>query len=92
EKIIEHVVEADRQYLRRLAQSYKREKGSSAAHELPRIRKVIFKALDMAERGEIPEQGSRGGIIWPARYLVRRVAWHVLDHSWEIEDRAGILD
>lgn len=22
-----------------------------------------------------------------ARYLVRRVAWHVLDHAWEIEDR-----
>lgn len=25
---------------------------------------------------------------WPARYAVRRLAWHVLDHAWEIEDRA----
>jgi len=24
---------------------------------------------------------------WPARYYVRRAAWHVLDHAWEIEDR-----
>ena len=25
---------------------------------------------------------------WPARYFVRRTAWHVLDHVWEIEDRS----
>ena len=25
---------------------------------------------------------------WPARYAVRRIGWHVLDHAWEIEDRA----
>lgn len=24
---------------------------------------------------------------WPLRYAVRRIAWHVLDHAWEIEDR-----
>ena len=23
------------------------------------------------------------------RYFVRRVGWHVLDHIWEIEDRAA---
>jgi hypothetical protein len=25
---------------------------------------------------------------WPARYGVRRTAWHALDHMWEIEDRS----
>ena len=25
---------------------------------------------------------------WPPRYLVRRVAWHVLDHAWELEDKS----
>ena len=24
---------------------------------------------------------------WPWRYAARRVAWHVLDHAWEMEDR-----
>lgn len=24
---------------------------------------------------------------WPARYAARRIAWHALDHAWEIEDR-----
>ncbi len=25
--------------------------------------------------------------LWTARSFVRRVAWHTLDHTWEIEDR-----
>ena len=25
---------------------------------------------------------------WPAPYAIRRVAWHVADHAWEIEERA----
>ncbi|HEX3424984.1 MAG TPA: hypothetical protein VHT30_02565 [Acidimicrobiales bacterium] len=28
------------------------------------------------------------GASWPLRYAFRRIAWHVLDHAWEIEDRA----
>ncbi|HEY8811508.1 MAG TPA: hypothetical protein VIO86_03340 [Candidatus Dormibacteraeota bacterium] len=26
---------------------------------------------------------------WPARYALRRIAWHALDHTWEIEDRSS---
>jgi hypothetical protein len=25
---------------------------------------------------------------WPLRYSCRRLAWHVLDHAWEIEDKS----
>ena len=25
---------------------------------------------------------------WPARYAAHRIAWHALDHLWEIEDRS----
>lgn len=31
--------------------------------------------------------GAPGG-TWPARYVIRRCAWHVLDHAWEIEDKS----
>lgn len=24
---------------------------------------------------------------WPLRYGIRRTAWHVLDHAWELEDK-----
>jgi len=32
--------------------------------------------------------GSPGG-KWPPRYSLRRMAWHVLDHAWEIEDKSA---
>jgi hypothetical protein len=25
---------------------------------------------------------------WPSRYAMRRIAWHALDHAWEMEDRS----
>lgn len=25
---------------------------------------------------------------WPVRYTIRRLAWHILDHAWEMGDRA----
>lgn len=25
---------------------------------------------------------------WPVRYALRRFAWHVLDHAWEIQDKS----
>lgn len=35
-----------------------------------------------------PSDGSPlAGKRWPARYAARRLAWHALDHAWEIEDR-----
>jgi hypothetical protein len=36
-----------------------------------------------------PSDGSPiAGRRWPPRYAARRIAWHVLDHAWEIEDRS----
>jgi hypothetical protein len=25
---------------------------------------------------------------WTQRYAARRIAWHALDHAWEMEDRS----
>jgi len=38
-----------------------------------------------------PSSGARigGEKGWPARYAVRRIVWHVLDHAWEIQDKSG---
>ena len=87
EKIVDHVLEADRGYLARLAWKHKREDGKNPVEELSRARGAILNALEAAVNGDLPERGPRGGIIWPPRYFIRRVAWHVLDHAWEIEDR-----
>jgi hypothetical protein len=87
EKIIDHVLEADQGYLARLAWKHKREGGMSPVEDLSRTRGAILNTLEVAVNGDLPEQGPRGGIIWPPRYFIRRVAWHVLDHAWEIDDR-----
>jgi hypothetical protein len=87
DKIVDHVLEADRAYLARLKWKHKREVGSSPQEELERTRQAVLEARAVAVREGLPERGPRGGVIWPSRYYVRRVAWHVLDHAWEIEDR-----
>ena len=44
----------------------------------------------MLERLREPSDGSPvAGKKWPPRYAARRIAWHALDHAWEIEDRTG---
>ncbi|MCB8984241.1 MAG: hypothetical protein H6659_10485 [Ardenticatenaceae bacterium] len=89
DNIVEHVLGAQNGYLSRLA--WKKPKQIEPASEwAAQIRQAELAALVAATRGEIPEQGPRGGKIWPARYFVRRSAWHILDHAWEIEDRAHI--
>jgi hypothetical protein len=87
EKIIEHVLEADRAYLRRVAQKHPRQDGENLPDAIVRMRGSILGALEVAARGELPAQGPRGGKMWTVRFFVRRVAYHVLDHAWEIEDR-----
>lgn len=85
--ITRHVLGAEQGYLSRLAWKVPKQETLNLNEEMRLTRQVIMDALAAAERGQIPERGPRGGIIWPARYFVRRLAWHVLDHAWEIEDR-----
>jgi hypothetical protein len=83
DKIVDHVLGSDESYLSRLgAKAPKSEPRERAA----RLRATILDTLERVARDGVPE-GPRGGKRWPPRYFVRRSAWHVLDHAWEIEDR-----
>jgi hypothetical protein len=87
DKIVAHVRESDAAYLPLLGR--KRPKGiADPAEEHALIRREMLDALDAATQGELPERGPRGGQLWRPRFFVRYVAWHTLDHAWEIEDRA----
>lgn len=85
--IIQHILGSDAGYLSGLGSKVKLDESAKPSEELKRIRKSILDALTAAAHGEVAERGPRGGIRWKPRYFVRRVAWHVLDHAWEIEDR-----
>ena len=85
--IVRHVLGADAAYLRRVAQKFRQDEGAPLDDQLRRTREAIGAALAAGTRGEIPRAGPRGGALWTPRYFVRRVAWHTVDHLWEIEDR-----
>ncbi len=87
DEIVRHVLGADAAYLRRVGQKFSQDEGSPLDDELRRTREAIRAALAAGARGEIPNHGPRGGALWTPRYFVRRVAWHAVDHLWEIEDR-----
>jgi hypothetical protein len=87
EGVIRHVLGADGGYLSSLGWKVAQDETADLKDELKRTRKAILEGLRAAAHGEIAERGPRGGIRWRPRYFVRRSAWHVLDHAWEIEDR-----
>ena len=80
DKIIAHVISAEASYIRSLGL-----RASTAGQEVPDptwrpdVLDVLRNVRDGAPRTE------KG---WPPRYAARRIAWHVLDHAWEIEDRS----
>jgi hypothetical protein len=88
-KIVEHVRDSHAAYLSSLGGKVKLNAEDAPDQALAHIREAILTTLAASVRGEIPAQGPRGGLRWTPRYFVRRLAWHDLDHVWEIEDRAG---
>jgi hypothetical protein len=87
EAIVSHVVEADAAYLAGVG--WKVPRAAEPHAHLAATRKAILSALAASASGAIPPEGPRGGRRWTARYFIRRVAWHVMAHTWEIERRAA---
>lgn len=75
-KVVEHVHGGD--------DSYASVIGIPAADRRspPALRERVLAVLREPSDGS-PIAGKR----WPPRYAARRIAWHALDHAWEIEDR-----
>lgn len=87
EDMLRHVLGSEEGYLSLLAWKVKKVEGEDLDQTFARIQEATLAALASAADGNLPERGPRGGKLWTPRYFVRRSAWHVLDHAWEIEDR-----
>jgi hypothetical protein len=87
EKIVDHVIGAEGAYLGRLGWSFKDPAGQDVFTATGALRQAVLEGLSASAAGKIPAKGPPGGARWTPRYYVRRAAWHVLDHAWEIEDR-----
>jgi hypothetical protein len=85
--IVRHVLEAEVSYLGRVAWKAPKSTTDDRAAHIAAMREALLAALAAGLRGEIPARGPRGGELWSPRTFVRREAWHVLDHAWEVNDR-----
>ncbi len=87
DEIIAHVGLAERGYLRHLGCDGPDVAGLDIVHSINLIRSRVLECIPAAAGGQIPPPGPRRAKRWPLAYFFRRIAWHVVDHAWEIEDR-----
>jgi len=71
----EHVREAERSYARRV--------GVRVPPRTP-----WTEQRDRITAALLEEHAGSATTAWPPSYFIRRSAWHVLDHAWEIEDKS----
>ena len=81
DKMVDHVLGAEAGYARMIGLRL-RQPAVGDAEAVAAARRAVLDVLRRPSDGTpLREKG------WPARYAVRRFAWHVLDHAWEMEDR-----
>jgi hypothetical protein len=86
-KMTGHVFEAEVAYLGKLGSRFRHDAGADPQAEMTQLRAVAIKALDARVTGKPLPDPRATHTLWSPRYYVRRAAWHVLDHAWELEDR-----
>src|SRR5690349_14531364 len=82
DKMVGHVIEADH--------AYAREIGVRVPEPHFGDREAVH--AERAAMLEVLRRPSDGGPLaerkWTQRYAARRIAWHALDHAWEMQDRS----
>jgi len=81
DKIVDHVLAAECGYAPKLGlklnEPARADRAAISAH-----REALLDAFRRGADGKPLRERT-----WTARYWARRIAWHALDHAWEIEDR-----
>jgi hypothetical protein len=81
DKMVDHVIGAEASYARSLGVKHRPPTISDDAG-IDALRADILAVLGAPSDGSaVVPKG------WPIRYAARRIAWHVLDHAWEMQDR-----
>jgi len=78
-KIVGHVNDSDGAY----AEAMGIKADPAARDPVQECRAAMLRVLRQPSDGS-PIAGKR----WTPRYAARRIAWHALDHAWEIEERS----
>jgi hypothetical protein len=87
-KMLDHVLGAEEAYIGQLGAKAPTRAAAEAA-AIKAIRARGREVLTARARGTEIDNPRNTKSPWRPRYYVRRSAWHLLDHAWEIEDRAA---
>jgi hypothetical protein len=83
DQIADHVLGAEGAYVRKLGLRLTPPTRDDR-RGIAEFRAAITNVLGRPSNGKaLVERG------WPQRYAARRIAWHALDHAWEIQDRSA---
>ena len=82
DKMVGHVAESDGYYAREIGIIGKKP-GPTDRTGIEAMRAEMLEILQQPSGGS-----ALAGRTWTARYAARRIAWHALDHAWEMEDRS----
>jgi hypothetical protein len=77
DKMADHVLGAESAYARKLGLKHRQPAHDDRA-AVEALRSDLLAALRFSDDAVNS---------WPRRYAARRIAWHVLDHAWEMQDR-----
>jgi hypothetical protein len=80
-RMVEHVVGAEQSYGRRVGVRIRMPDPTDRA-AVAAMRAAILAPLSSRSDGSPIDR-------WTQRYAARRIAWHAIDHAWEIEDRSA---
>jgi hypothetical protein len=81
--IFDHVLGAEQAYAGKLGVRVRQP-----SRDDPAAIRAMREALLEVVRGDRTGQPARDG-GWTPRYGARRLAWHALDHAWEMQDRSS---
>jgi hypothetical protein len=81
DKLIDHVIGAETAYARKLGVKLKKPVIDDTA-ALEELREGIAAVVGAPSDGSPVTPNG-----WTTRYAARRIAWHVLEHAWEMQDR-----
>ena len=89
DKIVEHVLDADRAYLTKLGGAFTAGSKAPMTERFDNLRAAYDQAATLRVHGEPPPKPPPRSPMWPVAYALRRSAWHAIDHVWEIQDRSA---
>ena len=82
DKMLAHVLDAQAAYARKIG----------IREDAPAIDDIVAIEEQREAIATVLATASDGNPVvpngWPVRYAARRIAWHALDHAWEMQDRA----